>query len=627
VSNSPSSKYRDRSSEFRSEAEQLSRYDRPMTIARTATFVIGAGCLFLSAFDANLRGIWIASGTTFILAFLALVFYHDSIQRRRDRLLQLTEVNLQQLARTQRRWDAIPSKSVEVPRQHLAVAKDLDLIGRASVFQLVNLAHTPRGIEMLRDWILEPASPEDILNRQTSVQVLAPEFDLREELVLRGRMLAAGLAGPEAFTNWAEAKPFSDRHPWLKWIALALPIVSVSSLLAFFFDWGDPQIAGVVFMVSLLINVLFSVLFTGEIHDIFNNISSRSGEMRHYLALFELLAKMPTGSPELEAIQQHAVREEHGALRQLVRLGHIMKLANLRHASLLSILYFGLQALVLWDFHVLQLLEWWQRRCGHLVRQWFDALGELEALCSLSCLAHDNPDWCYPRVSRDGPDRLTGKALAHPLLSDTVRVANDVEVGPTGTVLLVTGSNMSGKSTLLRAIGVNAVLAEAGAPVCASQLSMCPVTVTTSMRIQDSLEDGVSFYMAELKRLKAIVDQAESYQSQSERTLLYLLDEILQGTNSVERHIAVARVLSHLVEKGAIGAVSTHDLDLATSPDLAGVSQAVHFRETLHDADAAQQMTFDYRLRPGVATTTNALKLLELVGLDRPDQDSPESSE
>jgi hypothetical protein len=598
-----------------------------MTVARTVTFVLGASCLFLSAFDANLRTLWIAAGSTFLVAFLALVFYHDSIQRRRDRLLQLTEVNQQQFARTRRQWERIPRIKVEVPEQHLAVARDLDLVGRASLFQLLNLAHTPRGIEMLRDWILEPAAPEVVINRQQSVAELAPEFDLREELVLRGRMLAAGLAGPEAFTRWAEAPPYSDSRPVRKWVATLLPIITLSSLLALLFGWGDPQVAGVVFLVSLLINVLFSVIFTGEIHDIFDNISSRSGEMQHYLALFELLAKMPTGSPELAAIQQHAVRDQHGALFQLVRLGRIMKLANLRHASLLSILYFALQALVLWDFHVLRLLEWWQRRCSHLVRQWFDALGELEALSSLSGLAHDNPEWCYPHVTRDGPLQVVGQQLAHPLLSESVRVANDVTLGPTGTVLLVTGSNMSGKSTLLRAIGVNAVLAEAGAPVCAARLTMCPVTVTTSMRIQDSLEDGISFYMAELKRLKAIVDQAEGFQNQSDRTLLYLLDEILQGTNSVERHIAVARVLSHLIDKGAIGAVSTHDLDLATAPDLADACQAVHFRETLHGADAARQMTFDYRLRPGVATTTNALKLLELVGLDRSRQDSRESNE
>ncbi len=192
---------------------------------------------------------------------------------------------------------------------------------------------------------------------------------------------------------------------------------------------------------------------------------------------------------------------------------------------------------------------------------------------------------------------------------------NDVEVGPAGSCLLVTGSNMSGKSTLLRAIGVNAVLAQAGAPVCAAQLVMPPVVPATSMRILDSLEDGVSFYMAQLMRLKEIVNLARHCESRGGRGLLYLLDEILLGTNSRERHLAVVRVLHFLVESGAIGAVSTHDLDLASSRPLAGVCRCVHFRETLNDQNAQHPMTFDYILRPGVATTTNALKLLKIVGL------------
>ncbi len=175
---------------------------------------------------------------------------------------------------------------------------------------------------------------------------------------------------------------------------------------------------------------------------------------------------------------------------------------------------------------------------------------------------------------------------------------------------------MSGKSTLLRAIGVNAVLAQAGAPVCAEQLSMPPVALATSMRVRDSLESGVSFYMAELMRLKEIVDLARDADPTKDRALLYLLDEILLGTNSKERHIAVVRVLRHLLHHGTIGAVSTHDLDLATSQRLAGACRCVHFRETLHDRHAERPMTFDYKLRPGVATTSNALKLLELVGLD-----------
>ncbi len=213
-------------------------------------------------------------------------------------------------------------------------------------------------------------------------------------------------------------------------------------------------------------------------------------------------------------------------------------------------------------------------------------------------------------------ERLQARQLGHPLLPCETCVANDVEIGPAGSFLLVTGSNMSGKSTLLRAIGVNAVLAQAGRPVCAEHLTMPPVVLATSMRIRDSLEDGVSFYMAELMRLKEIVDVARDADSRNHRTLLYLLDEILLGTNSKERHLAVVRVLQHLLERGAIGAISTHDLDLATSESLAGACRCVHFCETLHDQDAERPMTFDYRLRPGIATTSNALKLLEIVGLE-----------
>ena len=205
--------------------------------------------------------------------------------------------------------------------------------------------------------------------------------------------------------------------------------------------------------------------------------------------------------------------------------------------------------------------------------------------------------------------------MGHPLLPDGPRVANDVELGPPGSFLLVTGSNMSGKSTLLRAIGVNAVLAQAGAPVCAEHLAMPPLALATSMRVRDSLEDGVSFYMAELLRLKQIVDQARNAGPRNGRLLLYLLDEILLGTNSKERHIAVVRVMEHLLRHDTIGAISTHDLDLATSPPLAATCCCVHFRETLHGGRAEQAMTFDYRLRPGIATTSNALKLLEIVGL------------
>jgi DNA mismatch repair ATPase MutS len=360
---------------------------------------------------------------------------------------------------------------------------------------------------------------------------------------------------------------------------------------------------------------LVSVLFLANVHEIFARLSTRSGKIRGYLTMFQLMYSMPDSTSELDAIKRQATERGGGVLLRLRELGWMVGMASISHNALFFLLvYLPLQFLFLYDFHVLNLIEIWQSKYGRYARDWFLALGRFEALASLSHLAHDHPEWSFPQVGF-AADRFSARGLGHPLLPTGACVSNDVQVGPVGSFLLVTGSNMSGKSTLLRAIGVNAVLAEAGAPVCAAELSMPPVVLATSMRIHDSLEFGVSFYMAELMRLKQVVDLGVRTRQQSSRLVLYLLDEILQGTNSKERHIAVERVLEHLLRHGAIGAVSTHDLELAASPMLHEACRCVHFRETLHEADAEHPMTFDYRLRPGVATTTNALKLLELVGL------------
>jgi DNA mismatch repair ATPase MutS len=269
----------------------------------------------------------------------------------------------------------------------------------------------------------------------------------------------------------------------------------------------------------------------------------------------------------------------------------------------------------LWDVHVLRSLERWQHAAGTEVRGWLEAVGEFEAIASLATLAHDHPDWTYPQLRAD--ERVyRATALGHPLLRDDVRVCNDVVVGPPGSFLLVTGSNMSGKSTLLRALGVNAVLAQAGAPVCARELSMPPLDVHTSIRVQDSLARGVSYFMAELERLKQIVDAADEAARAGDAMQLFLLDEILHGTNTAERRIAARRVIRHLVDTGGLGAVTTHDLELAEEPLLAPSAHLVHFRETFREEENEEShLTFDYRLREGLATSTNALILMKLVGL------------
>jgi DNA mismatch repair ATPase MutS len=270
-------------------------------------------------------------------------------------------------------------------------------------------------------------------------------------------------------------------------------------------------------------------------------------------------------------------------------------------------LYLPLQAIFAWDVNALARLEAWQEVAGAHVRDWLTVIGETEATAALATLAYDHREWTFPAISPETTTLLASN-LGHPLLPETARVTNDVEVGPAGRFLLVTGSNMSGKSTLLRAIGVNVVLAGAGGPACATAMTMPPLRLWTSVKVEDSLERGVSFFMAELQRLKAVVDAANATDPEGS-TLLFLLDEILQGTNTAERQIAARRVIRHLVDAGAIGAVSTHDLTLADGPELTSIARAVHLRDTV----TPDGMEFDYKLRPGIATSTNALRLMEIV--------------
>ncbi len=447
--------YRQRAVEFQLTAQRYSQHTGKLVLARGLTFLAAAACFLLALLDPNARPVLIAAGTVMLLVFLAVAILDDWLKRQSDHYQQLRQVNLWQQARVDRQWNAFPVPEVEVPAEYAAVAKDLDLFGHASLFQLLCLARTPRGMAMLRDWLLEPAERAEIVQRQQAVRELAGELELREEAVLRGHLLAQGLAGPEAFIRWAESPPLLAQHPWMKWFSRLVPAVGLLVLMALGAAWLPANAGATLLIVVLLLNVLFSVLFTGRVHDIFDNISTRNGELRHYLALFELFDSIPARTQRLANLRRTVVDEDGGTLRHLQRLNWIMKLAAVRHDPLLSVLYFAFQATMLWDFHALWILERWQQRCGHHVRSWFDALAELEAVFSLAGLAYDHPAWGYAKITQQVGGQVVCQGIGHPLLSNAVRVSNDVTVGPAGTVLLVTGSNMSGKSTLLRSIGLN----------------------------------------------------------------------------------------------------------------------------------------------------------------------------
>ena len=581
---------------------------------RVAAFLAAAG-LFLLGWNVGPGRLWYPGSAAAIVAFFALVAYHDALRAAIERNRLMSQINQQGIARLKRDWNALWERRVVVPPAHEATAADLDLFGHASLFQLLCTAQTPIGIRTLRDWLLEPASPDEVKRRQQAAAELAPCLELRQATILEGCLLADGGRKMEGFAEWAEGGPWLAARPTLLWTVRSLAAAAILIPVATACNVVSVDMGFVAMVVVVLINAVVTATYGARLHDIFASVTLRRSGAARYLRLFKLLYSMPDAAVELKAIKSGATEVGGGVLRRLAQLNRIAWLANVCRSPMLKYLvYLPLQLGLLYDFHMLSLLEAWQARFGRHVREWFAALGKFEALASLAGLVYDNPPWVLPDVSRSA-DRFDARSLGHPLLPCELRVDNDVEVGPAGSFLLVSGSNMSGKSTLLRAVGLNAVLAEAGGPVCAGQMTMPPAVLATSMRVRDSLADGVSFYMAELMRLKEIVDLARDGRARNDRPVLYLLDEILLGTNSRERHLAVVRVVHFLVRCDAIGAISTHDLDLATSEVLANACRCVHFRETLHGRDAPRPMTFDYRLRPGVATTSNALKMLEIVGL------------
>ena len=589
---------------------------RRIAYARVATFLSGAACVLVAATSEHVpSGSLYAAGAVLIVAFVVLVGWHGTVERHERRHDALADINEVALRKLRRDWSRIDVPQVSAPASH-PYADDLDVFGRASLFALLWNGGSESGRRRLMDWLLGPAVPADIRSRQQAVDELAQLLDLRQEMLAAARTGALETHQAALFLEWAESGTWLSRHRVATWAIRALT-AAIVGLVAL-------QLVGVVHRVLWLAPVavafVVSNLLAVRLEHTFNRAFAHHAVFRSYAELFALVSSREFRTPLLRDVQATLVTDGQTASRQMARLQRLMELADLRHSALL---HFPVQILTLWDFHVLLAVERWQTRVGRRARRWFDALATFEAVAALSALRFDHPSWALPEIEETS-SRLEATALGHPLLAPDCRVDNDVRVGPPGTFLLVTGSNMSGKSTLLRALGVNIVLAQAGAPVCAAALRLPPVRLHTSMRVQDSLEQGVSFFMAAVKRLKQVVEAAEHQTgaaAEDGRLLLYLLDEVLQGTNTAERQIAVRSIVRHLLARPAIGAITTHDLTLAATPDLAGAAQSVHFTEHLESSPEGTVMRFDYRLRPGLATSRNALRLMQMVGLEVPESD------
>jgi hypothetical protein len=503
------------------------------------------------------------------------------------------------LARIEDRWSGSGEAGERFADKSHPYSEDLDLFGRGSLFELLSSARTHAGEERLASWLCAPAPVREVRARQEAVDELRTQLDLREDLSLLGAEVSSGVH-PEELSAWAAAPPvFTSRQT--RWLQLAALLIGVFSAVAItlWLGFGGRRYA----LTALLIEAIFLFLYRSQIARVIAEVERPGREMSLLAEVLARLEREEFASPKLAELRRALDYHGQSPSRQIARLNRLTQVLD----SLKNQVFAPIAFVLLVPAQLALAIERWRLRSGAKIAVWLDAVAEIEALSSIAGYAYEHPADPFPELIEAGVC-FDGEALGHPLIPESRSVRNDVKLGDAARVLIVSGSNMSGKSTLMRTVGTNVVLALAGAPVRARRLRLSPLAVGASIHILDSLQSGASRFYAEITRLRQIVELTNG-----ERPLLFLLDEILSGTNSHDRRIGAEAIVKGLVERGAVGLVTTHDLALTRIAETLGERAAnVHFEDHLENG----RMVFDYKMRPGVVQRSNALELMRTVGLD-----------
>ncbi len=621
----PQRVYQDRKTAFAADLASARQASNSLSNARLATVLIALAGFFWFIFRDDLIPslAFILLGTA---AFLFLMVRHDKALAREIRSAQLLAINEAGLQRLQGDWNRFADDGREFADESHAYAGDLDLFGPASLFQWLNAARTRLGRLQLRGLLLDPPrSREAIAADQAMIRELAVKVEWRQRFEAAGGYppAKAPKEDPEAMFAWAEDRTEFFSRPVVASALRFLPILSFAYAAYSFVQHG----LSVLMLPPFLAHAAIASWNGRRNGKVLAAICRQKENLEIYLELLTLGETGGFADPGLQALSEtlttagglpgsnpiggkggnSGATSASSHASQAVR--RLQRLADHLETRLNPLLSHLVNALFLWDLQWLWAFRRWRAENGSSLRAWIHVVARLETLSSLALPAFENPEWVFPELLAEPEDYplLDAEAMAHPLLPKTVRVGNDLRIGRPGEVVIITGSNMSGKSTMMRTVGTNLVLAYAGAPVCASGFRCGRVEVHTSMRLKDDLEKRISSFYAELLRIKGIVEAAKAG-----RRVLFLVDEIFRGTNSKDRHAGAMAVLRQLHDLKAAGLVSTHDLELARLEEMEPESfRNFHFQEQYSDGKIA----FDYRMRTGVSRTTNAMHLLRMVGL------------
>jgi hypothetical protein len=585
-----------RKARWEDEYRVLDVRDRNLAYARLGAFVVALGGALLG-FRGQLSWWWLTLPAG---GFVALLVPHDRIIRARLAAGRLVAFYERGIARLEDRWVGTGDTGERFLNETHPYAADLDLFGRGSLFELLSLARTRAGEESLANWLKHPATTTVIASRHAALDELRHGLELREALSLAGSDIRAGVH-PGEVTRWGETVALRSRlHEAL---AIVLTLALTSLVVG---SWLSGSLVPLV--IAAVLRAAYQHRAGEHVESALRQADSAARDLSVLRPALTQLEHERFSSPALRDLQA-GLRQSHvDASAAIKRLCRYVEMHDWSH----NIVFTPIAAMLMWNTHLAFAVERWRRAHGPHVAEWLRIVGEFEALSSLAAYSYEHPEDPLPTIvtpvspsARHGI--LCGQSLGHPLLPASQMVSNDVRLDGEARLLVISGSNMSGKSTFLRTVGINAVLALAGAPVRATSLQISPLAIGATLRIQDSLQQGRSRFFAEITRIREIADTASS------QPLLFLLDELFHGTNSHDRLIGAIGVLRNLLDRGAIGLITTHDLALtAITRDLGARAVNMHFEDSFDGTE----MRFDFRMKPGPVTRSNAIALMRAVGLD-----------
>ncbi len=591
---SPRDTYTSREAEFSASAERLKKLSDHLSIVRLAVFV-GALILFAVLLSVSITAALTALVLVLIL-FVWLVIRYETTEKDRKRFLHLAEINRLEIKCNDGDFSGYKPGEAYLERDH-PYSYDLDIFGKASLFQYMCRTTSMPASDLLAEYLKQSALRDEILRRQTAVAELQPLIRWRQELMTLGYLNTGAGNDPAPLMHWLRSDNIFTKTNREKIIIGCLSIMALTSVIL--------VIAGLpAAILSPVFTINFVYYFTRfkKISKLQEQVSRSSDLLRSYSEIIRLIENEKFSAVKLVNLQG-SFKDSNPAsyrIRQLSKLvGRLDSRLNVLVSIPLNLLFFT-------DIHFCLALERWKREHALRIPEWFAAMAEFEVLASLGNMAFNNPGWVFPTVT-DDYFVVKAETMGHPLIPADRRISNDFSVEGPGKAIVITGSNMSGKSTFLRTCGINAVLALAGAPVCASSFTVSHVRLHSSMRISDSLEENISSFYAELRRLRAIISGAES-----DPKAMLLLDEILRGTNSDDRYTGSVALIRQLTGYSSVAMVATHDLRLAgLEKELPDAIENYHFDVKV----SGEELFFDYRLTPGVCSSFNASLLMKKMGI------------